>query len=313
MTLLHGEERSDAFFTTMTIYRCLSRAASPIVGAIIFLLSVVVARTLTQLPIVILLLKIIVAEAATPQTQNSSITYSGIHLTAEVWHARTITNISWDIPASVTDAYNTLVVVSWDEEATDLWRFGDENDTSRADTPPSWTDWSSSYLPRPTSDEPISDDDFEYETCAFWEYVYAASSEGTFYTEENQARVTANLSDSNQSWWYTASLGHGAPINATTSGTSTTGNVSVLLSEPGVYTVCLFIVNDTCDFEECVEVTVVQPDLDFVEVRAEYDTCTSMLIFPGCTLTVEAGSCWKHAVDIEKLRTCATRTTVRTI
>lgn len=197
--------------------------------------------------------------AATPQTSNHSFNYTGAYFSIETWHAHTLTNISWDIPFETANSRH-LIVLSWDEDATEIWRFGDENDTSRSNIPPSWTTWSSSLI------YPISGDEGVSEERLCWENAYNPSSTGTFFVEKNWALVTVNLSDST-TWWYTASLNQEVPTD--TSPTSTVGNTSVMLSEPGTYFACLFVANDSCEVEECVNFTVVQPPYDFMEVSLE--------------------------------------------
>lgn len=200
------------------------------------------------------------ASAVAPQTSNASATVDGDFLSVTSWHAQTLTNVSWDIPDSTQDARH-LIVFTWDEEATEeaWWPSFTDNISSRAVSPPSST--TSSYVPNVGGEEVVE--------CTFQDYAFDSQSGDAFSTDENRELVSVDLADG-RTWWYTASLGQERP-NATTA-TSGVGQASVLLSEPGFYTVCLLLISgdddDTdqrCPDEECVHITVYQPPYNFLE------------------------------------------------
>lgn len=199
------------------------------------------------------------ADATFPRISNSSTTVYGDLISTTAWHARTLTSISWDIPAWRQDTSHVVVVI-WDQEATETWRFGsNENVSSRADNPPSSVS-TSYYDPSLYPDEPI------FKDCTFRGDAFDSYSTDAFFTDENRAQVTVDLGDST-TWWYTGSLDQEAPD--ATSATSGVGNASVLLSEPGFYSVCLLLANETCETVECVNITVFQPTYDFLEVSTQ--------------------------------------------
>lgn len=198
--------------------------------------------------------------ASNPKVRNSSETTNGDLISITSWHAQTLTNVSWDIPVWRQNTSH-LIVLIWKEDATTTWLFGDDDVSSRADSPPSSA--STSYY-EPTLDEPI------FDKCNFRVDAFNSHTTNAFFTDDNRTLVTADLGDGT-TWWYTASLNQEAP--AATSLTSGVGNASVLLSEPGLYTACLLLANDgTCVQEECVNVTVYQPPYDFLEARTDHCT-----------------------------------------
>lgn len=198
-------------------------------------------------------------DATFPRISNSSATVFGDLISATTWHARALTSISWDIPVWKQDTFHAIVVI-WDQEATTEWRFGSNvNVSSRADSPPSSAS-TSYYDPSLYPDEPT------FEDCTFRGDAFNSYSRNTFFTDENRAQVTVDLGDST-TWWYTASLDQVAPSG--TSATSGVGNASVLLSEPGFYSACLLLANETCETIECINITVFQPPYDFLEVGTQ--------------------------------------------
>lgn len=217
---------------------------------------------LCRRPFLLLLSSVVVIRrvvAVIPRISNESTTTHGDFISSTAWHPRTRTNISWSVPASEAHRLH-LIVVFWDELATATWRFGDTNDntTRRANTPPPTTSsWTSYYVP------PLSRDKYLPESCAIRYEVYTPSPRDTFYTEMDRGLVTSNLTEAS-TWWYTATLGQEEPRR--TSDSSTVGNTSVLLSEPGLYFACLLLGNHTCHQEECINFTVYQPPYDFIEV-----------------------------------------------
>lgn len=197
--------------------------------------------------------------AVEPQTSNSSATVNGDLLSVTSWHARTLTNVSWEIP-SLRQNFTHLIVVTWDEESTEeTWWPSDPDDNSRAESPPSSTMYST-YVPSIGEDERPG-------ACTYSWDAFNSQSNDAFAMDANRALVTVDLADE-RTWWFTASLAQHTP-NAT-SPTSGVGQASVLLSEPGFYTACLLLVvgdDETCPKEECVEFTVYQPPFDFLEVK----------------------------------------------
>lgn len=197
--------------------------------------------------------------AVEPQTSNSSATVDGDLLSVTSWHARTLTNVSWEVPWWRRNSTH-LIVVTWDEEATEeTWWPSDPDDNSRAQSPPSSTMFSTYF---PSTGEDIAAPDL----CTYPWDAFSSQSNDAFVTDANRALVSVDLVDEH-TWWFTASLDQDKP-NAT-SPTSGVGQASVLLSEPGFYTACLLLVvgdDETCPTEECVDFTVYQPPYDFLEV-----------------------------------------------
>lgn len=227
---------------------------------------------LFRLPLIALLAAaLLLTEASFPRVDNSSTTMSGEYISSTAWHARTLTNISWDIPARKAQTLH-VIVISLDEDATESWRFDDSGDnTTRAETPPSqtttWTSYFDAEIPPLSPDEALSG------SCAIQYEVFTPSLNDTFYRQEKQEQVTPVLADSSM-WWYTASLDQEKPT-AATSLNATVGTASVLLSEPGLYTACLLVGNETCYEEECVDITVYQPPDDFIEVSNAGGSCST--------------------------------------
>eukprot|EP00752_Nemacystus_decipiens_P001936 g1865.t1 len=192
---------------------------------------------------------------------NSSATVDGDLLSVTSWNARTLTNVSWEIPWWRRNSTH-LIVVTWDEEATEeTWWPSDPDDNSRAESPPS-TVSSSTYLPSIGEDLPVPD------LCTYSWDAFDSQSDDAFGTDANRALVSVDLADG-RTWWFTASLDQDRP-NAT-SPTSEVGQASVLLSEPGFYMACLLLVvglDETCPTEECVDFTVYQPPYDLLEVES---------------------------------------------
>lgn len=208
------------------------------------------------------------AQAATgiPRVKNSSMTNSGQFLSSTAWHARELTNVSWEIATGDINRLH-LIVVSWDEAATETWRFDDDssadNDTTRAESPPSETTSSTShttsdYVPQTSQDEALP------ASCAIRYEAYTAHTNDTFYQEETRQQALPPVLVNSSTWWYTASLDQEEPT--ATSNASIAGTASMLLSEPGLYFACLLVGNETCYEEECVNITVYQPPEDFLEV-----------------------------------------------
>ncbi|CAM9280664.1 unnamed protein product, partial [Pylaiella littoralis] len=208
------------------------------------------------------LLVVVAASAVEPQTSSASATADGNFLSVTSWHARTLTNISWNIPDPTQDARH-LIVFIWDEEATEeaWWLSDNDNISSRAVSPPSSTASDSRYVPYIGGEEIVE--------CTFQDDAFDSRSDDAFITDENRELVSVDLADGH-TWWYTASLSQERP-NATTA-TSGVGQASVLLSEPGFYTACLLLVtggddssDERCPDEECVNITVYQPPYNFLE------------------------------------------------
>lgn len=196
-----------------------------------------------------------------PQTTNASATVDGNFLSVTSWHARTLTNVSWNIPDSIQDATH-LIVFTWDEEATEeaWWLSFTDNISSRAVSRPSSTESDSSFLP--------DGDEGAFE-CTFQEDAFDSQSDDAFNTDDNREHISVDLTDG-RTWWYTASLGQ-ERLNVTTA-TSGVGQASVLLSEPGFYTACLLLISagdddsdERCPDQECVDITVYQPPYNFLE------------------------------------------------
>lgn len=210
--------------------------------------------------LLIVLLLVEAVSAGAPQTSNASATVDGNFLSVTSWHARTLTNVSWNIPDSTQDARH-LIVFTWDEEATEeaWWLSFTDNISSRAVSPPSAS--ASSSAPPNAGDFVVA--------CTFQEDAFDSQSDDTFNTNGNRERISVDLADG-RTWWYTASLSQERP-NATTA-TSGVGQASVLLSEPGFYTACLLLLtaggDDShyeCPDQECVDITVYQPPYNFLE------------------------------------------------
>eukprot|EP00904_Undaria_pinnatifida_P013138 jgi/Undpi1/8955/HiC_scaffold_26.g11416.m1 len=186
-------------------------------------------------------------------------------MSVTAWHAQTPTNITWDIPAS-NQSSNHVIVIAWDEEATDMWLFGVDNISSRAHSQPESTSAASFYWP--VADAAVFD-----ATCNLRDDAFNSTSKDAFHDKENWAPASVDLADET-AWWYLASLSQDAPTATTL--TSGEGNVSVMLTEPGLYSICLLIGNQTCAVEECANFTVYQPPYDFLEASAGVDPSVTL-------------------------------------
>jgi len=202
-----------------------------------------------------------------PHISNSSETVDGDILSVTSWHARTLTNVSWNTPAPPINSSYVIALV-WDEMATEeRWWLSDTDNVSRAESPPSSTSSTDDSQPPPIGGDVVDD------TCYFREDASRPNS--AFSTDENRALVNVDLADEG-TWWYTSSLGQGMPNATNLTSTSGVGQASVLLSEPGFYTACLLLAtrdadgDETCEKEECLDITVYQPPYDFLEVRSVF-------------------------------------------
>ncbi|CAM9190156.1 unnamed protein product, partial [Hapterophycus canaliculatus] len=206
-----------------------------------------------------------VLSSVDPRTSNASTTFDGdLLLSVTSWHARSLTNVSWDVPAERQDASH-LVIFTWDEERTlsSWWELG-INNLSRAESPPTSAS-TSAYLPSQSGDESP--------TCTFRQDAFDSTSQNAFNTDPQRAQVSVDLADGSV-WWYIASLGQERPEATTLS--SGVGRASVLLSEPGIYTACLLVIasdddgddHEICSAEECVDIAVYQPPYDFLEASS---------------------------------------------
>lgn len=193
-----------------------------------------------------------------PKISNTSSFFNGTYISVTSWHARTLTNISWSIPLGVRNMSHVISFV-WEEKGTASWLYGNENVSSRATPFPSSTSMSHDDGVLVSDDGPSSN-----LSCTFRDNAFHSNSKNAFFTDENRAFVTPDLANET-TWWYTASLGQKTPTVMTP--TSGEGNASVLLSEPGLYSVCLLGDYETCSVEECVSISVYQPLYDFLEVR----------------------------------------------
>lgn len=240
--------------------------------------------------LLLLLLHARLASSIEPKTSNSSSTVDGDLLSVTSWHARALTNVSWEIPSARHNASH-IIAFSWDEEATEeAWWLENADNISRAETPPSSTSSNTSSL---------SDDflgvagDVSLYPCTFRPSAFHSQSKDAFNTDAARQRISVDLADG-RTWWFTATLGQEMPN--TTSLTSGEGQASVLLSEPGFYSACLLAVNggdgdsETCLAEECVDFTVYQPPYDFLEVSGQLlvlaceFTCKMQNTVPGTCL-----------------------------
>lgn len=220
-------------------------------------------------PIALLAAAFQLAEAVIPRVDNSSTTTSGKYIYSTAWHARTLTNISWNIPVGEVHTLH-LIVISLKEAATESWRFENSGNNTRAETPPSQTTSWTSYFDREYYYPPLTADEALSTSCEIQYGAYTASPNDTFYQQEQQEQVTPVLVDSS-TWWYTASLDQEEPT--ATSLSSTVGTASVWLSAPGLYAACLLVGNETCYKEECINITVYQPPDDFIEARSTGNCC----------------------------------------
>lgn len=198
--------------------------------------------------------------AVEPKINNSSETINGELVSVTAWHAQALTNVTWNIPTWKQNASH-VIVIAWDEEATDIWLFGIDNISSRANNHPSSTSAMSFYLP--AADESI------FDACTLRGDAFNSSSKDAFHTDEKWTPSTSVDLVDETTWWYAASLSQDTPTATTL--TSGAGNASVMLTKPGLYSVCLLMGNETCVVEECANFTVYQPSYDFLE--ASSDTC----------------------------------------
>lgn len=217
------------------------------------------------------------AWSSIPLVTNSSETIEGDLISIESWHAQTLTNISWNI-STLSQKASHAIFIFLDVGATEAWRFSEETESNEAQA---YSYYSTTYVPRVVPDEPISD------ACSWRGGAFDLIPKNAFNTDELRALVTVDLAD-DTAWWYTASLSQ--EPQTTTGLTSGMGSASVLLSEPGLYTVCLLQDNDTCVEEECISpITVYQPPYDFLEVGINTSQCN--MCIPGlrlsCTTTIQ--------------------------
>lgn len=224
-----------------------------------------------------------------PQTSTSSATVHGGLLSVTSWHARTLTNVSWEIPLVRQNASH-IIAFTWDEEATEeAWWLADTDNVSRTESPPS----SPETISSDTSITSGSDDflgqahDIRVSPypCTSRPSAFHSQSTDAFNTDAARQHTSVDLADE-RAWWYTATLRQEMPD--TTSLTSGVGNASVLLSEPGFYSACLLMVigsggdNKSCSAEECLDFTVYQPPYDFLEVGGQ---TLSMLTLTTCVVS----------------------------
>lgn len=201
----------------------------------------------------VLSLSKLIVTLATPFTSNSSNRQNGSHLSVEAWHARSLTEISWELPNGSADPRDR-VVIFWDKFATDVVRFGSTvNATNRLATSSS-SSASAGYQILPEEMGVGSG------VCNYT--AYETGQRNAFYSQSMIEESTVTLEDSS-AWWYTSSLAQ--EVHETEA--SHQGEASVSLSDPGIYFVCLILANNTCEPIECLEVAVYQPPYDFMEVR----------------------------------------------
>lgn len=171
----------------------------------------------------------------------------------EAWHARSLTNVSWQLPTGSASAQDR-VIIFWDTLATGLLRFGNiMNETSISVTS------SLTTLHTVFPEEMGAGSDI----CNYT--AYETDQRNAFHSESLSGESTVDLEDS-LAWWYTSSLAQ----EVDGAETSDQGESLVLLSDPGVYFVCLLLGNDSCEATECLELMVYQPPYDFMEVRRPY-------------------------------------------
>lgn len=200
---------------------------------------------------VVSLSKLIVT-LATPFTSNSSSRHDGSHLSVEAWHARSLTEISWELTNGSADLRDR-VVIFWDKFATNVVRFGSTvNATNRLATSSSSASAGYQILPEEMG--------AGSSVCNYT--AYETGQRNAFYSQSMIEESSVTLEDSS-AWWYTSSLAQ--EVHETEA--SNQGEASVPLSDPGIYFVCLILANNTCEPIECLEVAVYQPPYDFMEVR----------------------------------------------
>lgn len=191
----------------------------------------------------------IVASAA-PFTTNSSTSYNGTYLSVEAWHARSLTDISWRISSGLAH-FQDRVAVFWDKHATELVRFGTTVTlTNRSAISSSSSSTYTLFLEMGAGSH----------VCNYT--AYETDQRNAFYNATGGKASTVTLDDS-RAWWYTSSLAQ--ETNQTDP--SDHGRALVLLSDPGIYFVCLILANDSCNAVECLEMVIYQPPYDFMEVR----------------------------------------------
>lgn len=205
----------------------------------------------------------VLAVSATVFTSNSSIAYNATYLSAEAWHAQSLTQVSWDLqqgePSAIEAHHRDRMLVFFDALGTNLLRFGSTDDTSQ-----STSSSSSSSSSSPLADYIAFPDDMGTGTdvCAYDAYVVDPSR--PFNNNALSQNGTAELQNSS-AWWYTSTLGQLA--EKTTAGdASGLGSVSILLGDPGAYFVCLVLGEEDCIAKDCLEIRVYQPPNDFLEV-----------------------------------------------
>lgn len=190
-------------------------------------------------------------------TSNTSAEYRSTYLTAQAWHARTLTNISWSLPDGIASSQDKILVF-WDKIRTELFRFG--SSASDSQTAFSISVTASTVSGTNTFPEGMGkgSDVCDYETYD----ANGTAKANAFYTAELYRNATVELEDSRGTWWYTSTLGQQAVDSR-----SSTGEALVLLSDPGFYITCLILGNDSCVALDCLELAVYQPPYDYMEVR----------------------------------------------
>lgn len=190
-----------------------------------------------------------------PLISNTSAEYRSAYLTAKAWHTRVLTNITWTLPDEATGSEDKILVF-WDKIATEVPRSGSSGFESQTSPSTSATASTSSGTNFP---EGIGNgsDVCEYETYD----TDGTAKTNAFYIAGLYRNATVQLEDSRGTWWYTSTLDQQAVDNR-----SNTGEALVLLSDPGIYAVCLVLGNDSCAAADCLELAVYQPPYDYMEV-----------------------------------------------
>lgn len=206
----------------------------------------------------------LLAASAAVFTSNSSTTYNATYLSAEAWHARSLTQVSWDLqgdPSAVEAHHRDRILVFFDAIGTNLLRFASADGTSQSTTSSSSSSSSSSS----TAEYIAFPDDMGTGTdvCTYDAYVVDPSR--PFDNNALSQNGTAVLQNSS-TWWYTSTLGQHAE-KTVAGNASGFGSANVLLGDPGVYFVCLVLGEEDCIARDCLEMRVYQPPSDFLQVQ----------------------------------------------
>ncbi|CAN0248420.1 unnamed protein product, partial [Scytosiphon promiscuus] len=182
------------------------------------------------------------------QTSNST------YISVQAWDAVTLTEIAWTLEGRI--------MVFFDGLATDVLRFGTENET--------YSSSSSSRLSNGLDGQEVMYPGLPdtlgagSDICNLTAYVVDPLH--PFDNEDIFKETTVELRNFS-TWWHTSTLGQESEAASATS-MSDSGSAMVLLGDPGVYFACVVSGDEECVAADCVEFVVYQPNNDFFQVSS---------------------------------------------